>query len=724
MSHVVLESAPPPAPTLQAVSVRPRPSLLAALAAVVAIAAMCGSIAGEWVFDDIPLIAGNSYVQSFEHWTHWFTGTLWDTNFDPILAREARDFWRPLVLFSYGVNWAIGGGSPAVFHATNLLLHALNSALLTLVLLGWVRGAWPALIGALLFAVHPVQTEPVAWIAGRTDTLCTLGLLVATLGIRRARVSRGAGGALVGLGLVIAFLSKETAVVFPVLAAIELWSEHESPLTARAVGSVLRRVWPYVAISVGYIVFNRTFVSRQASDFGASAITHVLLVLEAVGRYSALVLWPDNLTLGRGRLRFADGVLAPGWPYVIAGAATLVLLLAVAWRARDRAPALSLGLLAYGALLLPVSGVIWLGNDVLVSPRYLYEPMLGVSLACAALLATRPRQGTLVRGLCLALVVCLGARSFMRSGDFESEEAFWRAEISSDASYSAAQQYYLYRELNAGRPRSALAVAHRWFGLTGTDGTPAHKAQLITGIVTAALRATPDVDSGGLEALQAFAEQLSRGRPGKLSLPALDLGLVVGNDPMLLQSFEDAEHRLWLIAGEAAVRRGDDAAAVTLAERAVGACGDCWTLLSHSALILARAHQLERSRELAQRAQAYAPPNKIPDLLATIDDAIRWHKRRGSAPPAMVEAGMQSALGAFGRAYRAARSAIDNPPSEPAAVVSLAELSFRAGDVASARRLLARVLAPEGVEQKLGELARSVAWLDQPRAEDEWSPGG
>src|SRR5688572_24019111 len=145
MSHVALESAPPPAPTLEVVSVRPRPGLLAALAAVIALAAMCASIAGEWVFDDVPLIAGNSYVHSFEHWTHWFTGTRWDSNFDPSLARESRDFWRPLVLVSYAVNWAIGGGSPTVFHATNLLLHALNSALLTFVLLGWVRGTWPAL---------------------------------------------------------------------------------------------------------------------------------------------------------------------------------------------------------------------------------------------------------------------------------------------------------------------------------------------------------------------------------------------------------------------------------------------------------------------------------------------------------------------------------------------------------------------------------------------------
>lgn len=723
MSHVALESASPTVPTLEVASVRPRPILLAALTAVVAVAAMCASVAGEYVFDDIPLIEGNSYVHSFEHWTRWFTGTLWDSNFDPALVHESRDFWRPLVLLSYAVNWTMGAGSPVVFHVTNLLLHALNVALFTLVLLGWVKRAWPALIGALLFAVHPVQTEPVAWIAGRTDTLCTLGLLLATLGLRRARTSRAWGGALTGIGLLIAFLSKEAAVVFPVLAAIELWSEHERPLTADSVKAVLRRVWPYLALALAYVAIIRLFASSTKTALGLTASNHPLLVLEAVGRYSALVLWPDDLTLGRAQLRFAGSAIAPSWAYSAAGGLSLALLFTLAWRARLRTPLLSLGLLAYTGMLLPVSGIVWLGNDVLVSPRFLYEPMLGASLACATLIAAR-RQGAIERSLCVLVLACLATRSFMRAGDFESAQAFWRREISSNASYSPAQQYYLYRELKAGRPRSALRVAQRWFDLTRTDGTSeVHKGNLIMGIAAAALNATPDLNTADLENLQAFVERLSSGEPAKLRLPRLGLELDVGNHRVLLESMKRSNQRLWTMAAEAAVRRADDATAVSLSERALASCSDCWTMLSTHALILARAGQLERARAIAERALSLAPPGKITELVAIVDEAIRWERLRGSGPPAVIEAGLQSALGGFGRAYRSAWPAIESPPGEPAAVVSLAELAFRAGDIASARRLLARVLPPDDVERTLKELCGSVTWLDKPSDPDEWLPG-
>lgn len=726
MSDVALESVPPPAPALEVVSDRPRTGLIVALVAVLAVAAMSASSTGGFVYDDIPLIEGNARVHGFEHWTRWFTGTLWDSNYDPSLAREMRDFWRPLVLASYAVNWVIGGGDPLVFHLTNLLVHALNASLSMYLLLGWVGGAvWPAAIGALLFAVHPVQTEPVAWIAGRTDSLCALGLLVATLGIRVARSERVAGILLQALGVLVAFGSKEAAVVLPVLAALELWSEHRPPLTASTVGHVLCRVWPYLLVALAYVVINRLLIASPTPDLGLTASNHPLLVLEAVGRYSALLLWPDDLTLGRAQLRVEGNAIAPSLPYAAAGALSLGLMLVVAWRARLRWPALSLGLLAYAAMLLPVSGAIWLGTGALVSPRFLYEPMLAVALVVATLSASWPRPRALASGLCAALIVCLAARSFVRAGDFESEEAFWRREILHNPSYSPAQEYYVYREIGAGRPRAALTLASGWLERIDTERRPGvARGRLVIAIAAAALQATPDLDTASLEVVQRFAEQLSRGAPGSLRLPALGLEVDVGSQGGPLASFRKHEQRLLMIAAEAAVRRGDDAVAVALADRALAACDDCWRLLSNSALILARARQFERAQVLAERALANAPPDEIRDLVSIIDGARRWEKMRGGAPSAVIDAGLYSALGSFGRAHRAARPAIDNPPAEPAAVVSLAELAFRAGDVPSAQRLLARVLPPQGVQERLAALERSVTWLDQPRGADEWLPGG
>jgi hypothetical protein len=692
------------------------------LLGVLAIAAMSASLTGPYVFDDVSLIDGNNYVHGLDHWRHWLTGTLWDTNFDPALARESRHFWRPLVLFSYALNWKVGDGSPLPFHITNLLIHALDVGLVTCLLLEWVGGLWPAAVGALLFAVHPVQTEPVAWIAGRTDSLCALGLLIATLGIRVRRSRRIKGLLLQAVGIVVAFASKEQAVVLPVFAAIEIWSEEKRPLDLACVRQVLRRSAPYLGLALAYLMVNRWLVASEHKDLGVDAHNHVPLILEAVGRYTALLFWPNDLALGRAQLHYAHGFLVPNPGYAALGLLSLVVLLTIVWRARRRMPALSLGLLAFLGMLLPVSGLVWLGNIVLVSPRFLYVPMIGMALTVSAAVSHRACESMVARSALLMLLAGLSLRAFKRSADYQTELSFWRFEIEANSKYSPAQQFFIDRELNRGRPRAALQLVHGWFRPALEQGTPDVQAHLVLSALAAALQALPDLDTIGLGNLQRFARGLSRGEPGSLSIPSLGIGLDVVADGHMFGVFRDADQRLWMMAAEAAVRRGDDAAAIELVDASIVRCADCWSLLSNSALILARAHRLDRALELAQRAVESAPPGKIDGIVCVVRDALRWQSLAGSAPAEIVDAGMQSALGAFGRAYRSARRAIENPPSDPGQVLSLAELSFRAGDVASARRLLGTVLPAPEVAAKLSELARTVSWIDRPVLEDDWVP--
>jgi hypothetical protein len=311
----------------------------------------------------------------------------------------------------------------------------------------------------------------------------------------------------------------------PVLALIELWSHEQAPLDGAVIRRLLRGAVPYVALSLAYWGVHRSlFPARAASGFGL--LEHAGLVLEAYGRYSALVLWPDDLTLGRAWLHSDRSGVAISAAYVLLGATSVLLVLALAWRARQARPALALGLLAYLALLLPVSGVIWRGNDVLVSPRFLYLPLVGLALAAASLLelpAARRRLAVIACGVVLA---CLGARSFARAADFESEQTFWRREIIGNPSYGPAQQYFVYRELNAGRPRAALQLAQRWYASNERAGaSQAQKSRLLMGMLAASLRAIPDLDTESLERVQRFAQALATTAPAELVLPAQGLSL-------------------------------------------------------------------------------------------------------------------------------------------------------------------------------------------------------
>ncbi|HZE88326.1 MAG TPA: glycosyltransferase family 39 protein, partial [Verrucomicrobiae bacterium] len=108
--------------------------------------------------------------------------------------------------------YAAGGGRPMPFHAVNIVLHALASALAFLLLKRLTSSDAAALAGALLFAIHPVHTEAVTWISGDGEILAGLLLMAAWLSHASGRP------ALAAAGLALALLSKEGAAVFPALA--------------------------------------------------------------------------------------------------------------------------------------------------------------------------------------------------------------------------------------------------------------------------------------------------------------------------------------------------------------------------------------------------------------------------------------------------------------------------------------------------------------------------
>ncbi len=701
----------------------PRHWLLCVSVAVLALAAMAGGIAGPFLFDDVALIHGNHDVHSFAHWSKWLTGTLWDTNYDPSVASEMPRYWRPVVLASYALDWSWGQGSPLAFHMTNTIVHALNAGLLFHVLSGWVRRRWAAWLAAALFAVHPVQTESVAFIAGRTDSLCLLGLLLVVLGIRTRRAALAQGVAFQLFGVVLAFGSKEAAAVLPVLVCIEFWSEGREPLAWRALRAVFLHALPYLVISVLFVAAYMLSFRGEPVE-GPSAFVRAALVAEAWGRYAALLVWPDDLTLGRALIHYDSNGVTWRADYAAVGAVIVLALLFVAWRCRHRAPTVSLGVLAYGAMLLPVSGVVWIGYAVLVSPRFLYLPMVGVCLAVAGALAAVERRQLAAGVACSILLLPCGIRAFARSCDYDDEQSFWRAEIEQNPDYPSAQQYFVTRELGAGRPRSALLLAHEWFQ-AGADahGAEANRANLVLTILQATLALTPDIDRPTLTAIRDFARDVASGKAKHFAIPRLKLQLKLGGDPLLLKRLESAERRLSMVVAEAASRLGDDPGTLAAVERATLGCEKCWTLLGSAAIAAARAGELQRAETFAMDAQRFGPPNNADEVLEAVHIARNWNEQRTVRPSSLNEAGFYAALGAYGRAYQSAAGVIRDPPDDPSSRRALAELAFRAGDVHTARQLLEGRSVAVDVEAALAEFSTMVPWQDQPVDAETWIPG-
>jgi hypothetical protein len=154
--------------------------------------------------------------------------------------------YRPLVLASMAVDWALFDGHPAGFHATSLALHLACVGALLWLLLRLGVSAPVALVGAAVFGVHPTGAEAVTWINGRSEPLCLLfGLLALGLaaGPEPLTPRRAIG---VAATLLLSLLGKETGLIFAVLAGLVLFTNARAPglpwRPARGLGAIVAGV--------------------------------------------------------------------------------------------------------------------------------------------------------------------------------------------------------------------------------------------------------------------------------------------------------------------------------------------------------------------------------------------------------------------------------------------------------------------------------------------------
>ena len=151
--------------------------ILATVVIILAVAAAYqDAFDGEFVYDDLPLILENPHV----------TGR--DLDLGDLLAEPyfdagsaARGYYRPLVTLLYRLEYGLSHGGARLFHATNLIVHILNGVMLLFLAVRFGASGAAAFALALLFAVHPMTTESIAWISGRTDPLALTGMLAALL---------------------------------------------------------------------------------------------------------------------------------------------------------------------------------------------------------------------------------------------------------------------------------------------------------------------------------------------------------------------------------------------------------------------------------------------------------------------------------------------------------------------------------------------------------------
>jgi Flp pilus assembly protein TadD len=410
---------------------------LAAVLILLALVPYANTLTNSFVYDDSKQILENPYIRSWRYLPEIFGSNVWSF----LGAAGVTNHYRPLMTLSYLLCYQAFGLLPFGFHLVNIALHAGVVLMLFRLSVGIFGHRTLAFVAAALFALHPIHTESVAWVAGVTDLqLAFFYLLTFWLFLCIGDSSATAKGFVAMLAsFVLTLFAKEQAVTLPVVAAVyeHFYREDRGSTTLR---QKLARYGPLWLLAVGYIAFRVQLLGSIAPVLRRVPVSWPEAFLSSfalVGQYVWKLLWPAQLcafyVFRKSESLFEPAVLAG-----IGVVALLGLLFYVLWRT-DRSA--SLALLWFALTLAPVLNARWMSANVFAE-RYLYLPSVGFCWLAGWLWArafaaaeSRPvRRRALVALLCL-IGVLYGARVVTRNRDWHDEETLFTRtlQISPDA---------------------------------------------------------------------------------------------------------------------------------------------------------------------------------------------------------------------------------------------------------------------------------------------------
>lgn len=334
--------------------------------------------------------------------------------------------WHPLTWWSWQLDVALWGAGPAGHHGTNIALHLVNTLLCWQLLRRLTGRPAESFVVALLFAIHPLRWESVAWISERKDLLsATFALLALDRYDAYARRPGLGRMVIVAVCLALSLMAKAMAVTLPCVMLLLDWRPYRRWASFRAVLGLIREKWLLWILVAGTCVL--TFLAqreggavRNLEELSFSA--RVTGALWAYVIYIGQTLWPTRLSVF-----YPIPAPRPLWQPIVA-ILLLVCLTGGAIALRRRWPAVLVGWLCYLGMLVPVIGLVQVGGQA-HADRYTYLPSIPLVVALGAVLwgflghrLTRPVQGVLFA----AVVIPLAVLSVRQGSTWQNSRVLWQ----------------------------------------------------------------------------------------------------------------------------------------------------------------------------------------------------------------------------------------------------------------------------------------------------------
>jgi len=386
-------------------------------------------------FDDPSYVTANRHVT---HGLNW-TGVKW------AFTGNVLGMWHPLTGLSHMLDWELFGRWAGGHHAMNVLFHAANAVMLWWLLRRLTGASWPSLFVALLFAVHPLNVESVAWVSQRKSVLSTCFFFGTLLAWQRFAMagSRSAYGVSV-LCFALGLLTKPMLVSLPlVLLLLDVWPLRRWSRESRQWRRLLVEKIPFFVLSaVAVYVLLHPWGDRpyHPAEPGFTLERWERALANTVA-YLRRLIWPMELAP-----LYPHRVLVPGKELALA-LGVLSGLSILAWK---RGRAQWVGWWWFLVVLFPVSGIQPIGPHE-QADRYAYLPAIGIFLYAAWFIPERAWFRPAVRAGALAMVGALAFAAARQVGYWKDSLTLWTRATAVSPPTLVQQLNYGHALLNAGR---------------------------------------------------------------------------------------------------------------------------------------------------------------------------------------------------------------------------------------------------------------------------------
>lgn len=415
-----------------------------------------------WSCALIFLLAGLAYLPAISG------GFIWDDNGHvtradlqslPGLSRiwfeiGATQQYYPVLHSAFWLEHRAWGDAPAGYHILNILLHATAASLFGVLLRRLaVPGAW---LAALLFALHPVCVESVAWISEQKNTLSTVLYLAATLAYLRFDGQRRRSHYVLATVLfLLALLTKTVTATLPAALLVVFWWRRSRLDWRRDVLPLLP--WFALGAAAGLVTanFEHELIGAQGADFRLSLLQRSLLAGRVFWFYLGKLAWPSDLIFIYPRWTINPAAV---WPWISLVAALALLAGLVWWSRHFRAPLAAA--LIFGGTLFPVLGFINIYPFLFsyVADHFQYLSSLSVFALTAAGLSqiavNLPRWSRYVGGA--VLLATLGLISFGQAAIYHDEFTLFESTLARNPACWMAHHNLALALANDGRVEEAL----------------------------------------------------------------------------------------------------------------------------------------------------------------------------------------------------------------------------------------------------------------------------